>query len=392
MRILIVTSDYPAFVTEFYAGEPTLRDASYAEQMRRRNESLFANADFYSRAMTGHGAMAADIYMNNAVMQRGWARENGVRLPRSPLRKSVKRVLSSVPGIGRFVAPPGAERPAWVIPILAAQIESFRPDVLLNADVHNLDAATLRRIRGNARLVVAQTNSALDPSVDYAAYDCVLTAFPGYVRHFSADGVTARLSRLAFEPSVLERLRPGPRRIPLSFVGGFDAYHQERRDLLEFLCARTEVAVWGPNADSLSAGSAIKRRLRGTAWGRDMLQIFADSEIVLNHELPISRPFAANMRYYEATGCGALLLTDRRDASGMFEPGRELVFYDDPANCLRLIQELRSDPARCREIAEAGQRRTLREHTYAARAGEMLRIFEELMDAPAKRHAAAGGP
>src|ERR1700686_3609507 len=85
MRVLIITTDYPAFLDQFYAGDSSLARASYDEQMRRRNDTLFANADFYSRGLAAHGAVAADIYMNNEILQRRWAQENGVRIAPRPL-------------------------------------------------------------------------------------------------------------------------------------------------------------------------------------------------------------------------------------------------------------------------------------------------------------------
>lgn len=382
MRVLIITADYPAFLGEFYAADPGLRQASYDEQMRRRNATLFANADFYSRGFAAHGVVAADIYMNNKILQRRWARENGVRLPP---RRWMRSIAARTPL--RRLLPAGPTLPDWVVPTLAAQIESFRPDVILNEDIHYMDVSILQRIRGSARLVVAQTNSAINPRVDYSQYDLVLTAFPNYVRDFTAKGVPCRLSRLAFEPRVLNQVLPQPRNIPLAFVGSFSSYHAERRQLLEYVCERADIAVWGPDVDALPPDSAVRRRFRGTAWGQDMFRIFGTSEIVLNHELPISRPYAGNMRFYEATGCGALLLTNRRDLSGMFEPETEVAIYDSPEDCLRRIRELRDDPERCRAIAEAGRKRTLRDHTYAARAGEMLRFFEEALAPAAARRA-----
>jgi spore maturation protein CgeB len=374
MRVLIMTTDYPAFLDQFYASDSSLAQASYDEQMCQRNDTLFANADFYSRGLAANGAVAADIYMNNEILQRRWAQENGVRLPTRPpwirsiaVRTPLRRFLPASPAV-----------PDWVVPILAAQIEAFRPDVIVNADVHFLTPEILRAIAGSARLIVAQTNTFLVPQLNYGAYDLVLTAFPSYVRDFNSKGVRARLSRLAFDPAALAHVRAASRTVPIAFVGSFGSLHAERRAVLEHLCERVEVAVWGPNAEELPAASAIRRRHRGHAWGREMFQIFAESEIVLNHEHAISYPYAANMRFYEATGCGALLLTNRRDLSGMFEPENEVAIYDDPEDCLRRIEELRGDPARCRALAEAGQNRTLREHTYVARAGEMIGFFEEL--------------
>ena len=371
--MLLITTDYPHFLREFYGADPELPRSSYAEQMRRRNETLFANADFYSKSLTAAGAVAADIYMNNETLQRRWASENGMHLapPREGWIGRAKRLI--------LQRPPSPPADDWVFPILARQIDAFRPDVIVNEDMHFIRPEVLDRIRGSARLLVWHTNSARNAQIDYGRYDLVLTAFPNYVRDLSAEGVRCRLSRLCFEPAVLDELGAGERTVPVSFVGSLSPYHADSRRWLEHLCRERDIAVWGPDVSSLPADSPIRRCYRGRAWGRQMLKIFCESEIVLNHELPISHPFGANMRFYEATGCGALLLTDRRDVSGMFEPEREIAFYDDAAHCVARIDELLADAPRRQRIAEAGRDRTLREHTYAARAKEMIGYFEQAL-------------
>ena len=62
----------------------------------------------------------------------------------------------------------------------------------------------------------------------------------------------------------------------------------------------------------------------GQAWGRQMYQVLLRSKIVLNHHGDIA-PYANNLRLFEATGMGALLLTDwKENLEEMFEPGKEI--------------------------------------------------------------------
>ena len=77
-------------------------------------------------------------------------------------------------------------------------------------------------------------------------------------------------------------------------------------------------------------------------------------------------PTANNMRLYEATGVGSLLSpTPRRISRDLFEPGREVVTYRSGRRARRAGSALpRHDEDARREIAAAGQARTLRDHTY----------------------------
>ena len=83
------------------------------------------------------------------------------------------------------------------------------------------------------------------------------------------------------------------------------------------------------------------------------------------------------MRLYESTGVGALLLTDRgRNLADLFEPGVEVAVYDGPDELVAQIARYLTDDDERREIAVAGQRRTLAEHTYADRMAELSEILE----------------
>src|ERR1700759_1656237 len=73
MRILILNADYPRFLAWFYGQRPDLRQATYAAQMKARNDSLFGGADFCSRNFAALGHTAAEIHANNGWLQSAWA-------------------------------------------------------------------------------------------------------------------------------------------------------------------------------------------------------------------------------------------------------------------------------------------------------------------------------
>jgi spore maturation protein CgeB len=83
------------------------------------------------------------------------------------------------------------------------------------------------------------------------------------------------------------------------------------------------------------------------------------------------------LRLYEATGMGALLLTDWKDDLGdIFETDREVVTYRSPEECAEKARYYLDHPDERAAIAEAGQRRTLRDHTWLKRMEEFVGIVE----------------
>ena len=108
-----------------------------------------------------------------------------------------------------------------------------------------------------------------------------------------------------------------------------------------------------------------------------MYRVLSEARIVINRHGSIAGPYAVNMRMFEATGMGALLLTDNGEHLGdLFEPGVEAVSYDSARRLIdQLTHYLRNEDERS-EIATAGQARTLRDHTYRQRMRELVELVD----------------
>jgi spore maturation protein CgeB len=91
-------------------------------------------------------------------------------------------------------------------------------------------------------------------------------------------------------------------------------------------------------------------------------------------------PYANNCRLFEATGVGTLLVTDwKKNLHEMFEPGKEVVSYHTPEECIEKIQYYLEHEDEREEIARAGQQRTLRDHTYYQRMQELVDIVQKYL-------------
>jgi spore maturation protein CgeB len=147
--------------------------------------------------------------------------------------------------------------------------------------------------------------------------------------------------------------------------------------MLEALSREVELEVWGYGAERLPEGSPLRALHRGEAWGIGMYEVFASSRVVVNRHIAAAEGRANNMRLFEATGAGALLLTEAAPNLGeMFEAGLEVVAYEGVDDLVDKVRaQLADDEGRVR-IAAAGQARTLSEHTYARRMAELAEILE----------------
>jgi spore maturation protein CgeB len=376
VRVLILNTDYEAFLDDLYVGNPGLAEQSYDEQMVVRNASLFGAADFYSKGLKANGVEAADIHLNNKPMQLRWAAEHGVSIrggqPAEPRGVSarVRRLF------GRKREPGQLD---WIRNVMIAQIEAFQPDVILNQVMHFVSAESLRSLVGRRCLLVGQIAAPWHEPEDDLGYDLIATSLPNYVEKFERRGIKTFYNQLGFAPSVLESLPEIERDLVVTFVGTLSSHHADRIRLLEFLAERTRLNIWGMGIEEVSEQSPIRICYRGQAWGREMFAIFRRSQIVINQHIGIAGGYANNMRLYEATGCGATLVTDRKtNLQQLFDVGSEVVDYGDYAECLLRIEELLQEPARRAQIGADGQARTCRDHTYGRRAADLAAAFAQL--------------
>ena len=95
------------------------------------------------------------------------------------------------------------------------------------------------------------------------------------------------------------------------------------------------------------------------------------------YSLPATTP---GPRTFQAAMAGAvqLFFLESLEIFDYFEPGKEILTFDQPNEVVPLLDRLAGDPAYARGIAGAAQRRALADHTYAHRAGEILERLSAL--------------
>jgi hypothetical protein len=354
MRFLILDTCYPAFLRAHYARSPGLEARPYAEQWRSLMDTFFGTADSYSHALGELGHEAREIVANAAPLQEAWAREHGFRSA-LPFRLRRERLVRD-------------------------QAADFQPDIVYVQNMRFFSRRLLADLRRGGATIVGQIASEAPSDGKVRAFDLVLTSFPHFVERFRAAGVASEYLRIGFDPRVLTRLGAAEaqrERHGAVFVGSLNrTQHSSANALLERAASRAPIDFWGYAADGWPETSPIRARYHGEAWGIDMFRVLYESRIALNRHIGVAEQYANNMRLYEATGVGTMLMTDEKEnLPGLFTPGSEVVTYSGEDELVeRVAYYLEHDEER-RAIAAAGQARTLREHTYRHRMEELLAIL-----------------
>lgn len=401
-RFLKITTFYQEFLDAYYRRNPQVRDLGYAEQKDHLMARGYGWADHFERNLRALGVDAHEVVVNAVPLQRQWAVERG-------------RDLS-----GRDV--------------VLAQIMELRPDVLMLQDTFYAPGGWVRLARERTPSIRQVIGWCSAPFAErhlenLRPYDYILACTPYFVRYFAKRGIRSHLMYHAFEPGLLPLLAVGNGfpAVDLIFLGslaGGEGYHNERLRIIESLIARgTELSVHtrlpapprimtaaqqalyvaakastalglGSMAARLpvlqryqartglprhpSFSSGLRAAVRPPEYGLDMLKALSRAKIGLNSHIDVAGEYAGNSRLFEVTGAGACLVTDwKKNLGDLFEPGREVVAYQSAGECIEKITWLLGNPASLKEIARAGQARTLKDHSFRNRAAQLDAIIRE---------------
>ncbi len=111
----------------------------------------------------------------------------------------------------------------------------------------------------------------------------------------------------------------------------------------------------------------VRDDVRGESYGRFLNR----ARIGFNHSIRGEM----NLRAFEVPACGALLFMEssNREVREFFEPGREVVLYDE-GNFEELLREHIADQAKCKAMAQAGYER-VQEYRMSRRIDALLALI-----------------
>jgi hypothetical protein len=208
-----------------------------------------------------------------------------------------------------------------------------------------------------------------------AGYDHIFLKTPALVRQLSEiQGLPVSYLPEACNP---EWHRPqGPYGVRETIVLAGNV-HPTRAVLLDrMIRAGLPVEIYGPPLASWMDFPAVRAAHTGTSIRYSQkARVFREARVVLNNLHPAEFS-GVNCRLFEATGSGAVVLTERREGLGdLFEPGKEVVTFDAfnelVERCVSLLENIDVG----RPIADAAAVRSHRDHRYDVRLEEILRVL-----------------
>lgn len=361
MRVLLFWSYYDGYLESRYNRSPSLSQQPSEAQLEALLGDYVGWVPYVVQRMRADGHETCVVVANAKPLQRQWASERGVVF----------------------------DDATWRFAIPMEQVKAFAPDVLIIGSMFGYYGEYLARLRKLARTVVAWVGVSPPPLTDFSGIDLVLTSHANLQSRFRRQGLKCERLLPAFEPRVLDAA-PAPRRtIPVSFMGSLSWAHRSRIRLLRRISEQLplDLRVSMPPVTlrtmlrpgfvpALLAARPLLAASLEPVFGLRMFDVLRRSQVGLNVHIHEAQGLAGNMRMFETTGAGAVLLTeDAPNLHELFEPGEEVVAYRCAEDLVRIARSLLAEDARLKRIAAAGQRRTLRDHSSAQRATELSALL-----------------
>ncbi len=378
MKILFIDTLYPGLLERFGYFDGPNEDDSYTSLRAELESQSFGSSSLYRPGLESFGHTVEVVVANAQKAQLAWPNNKSTR-PGAPIFWRHWQAISRIPIIGQAMHSRSTKTK-----IVLNQITEYRPDVVYCLNINFLNSFLVEKIKSIGILVVGQIASPLPPASFYKSYDHIFSAHPGQVEHFKKKDVSASWLPLAFDSdqrTVFDFTGWPERNRDVTFVGTFGRHQRNTGPLLKAIAKESP----GLQIFTLSKRSKLRRFglskfFSGKAWGAEMYKIFAESKIVINRHGAVADGFSVNFRMFEATGMGALLVTEQgKNTSDLFEPGKEVLTYANIDDAVQVIKKALADFDSYQSIALAGQHRTLTEHTYDQRAREIDGVLRGLL-------------
>lgn len=252
---------------------------------------------------------------------------------------------------------------------------SFRPDLVLTLDA-SLRPATVRGLAAAGAKTALWFPDAVSNmgrhEMFLAGYDRIYFKNPQLVEQLTqVQGLPVRYLPEASNPDWHRPVGAYGTDPTIVLAGNI---HPTRAILLErLLDAGIPLTLYGAALPAWIDAPRLRRIHTGRSVVREeKARTFRGARGVLNNLHPAE--FAgSNCRLFEATACGAVVLTERRHGmDALFAPGRELLEFSTFEELVVQCRQLLAGPDFGAPIADAAARRAAAEHTYAQRLTAML--------------------
>lgn len=368
MKVQLLTIYYEPFLWNFYELNPHWENFSYHELQQLLLNEMYADTGAFHHYFISAGNQCEIIISNCEPLQKKWAKEN-------------KIVYSEE---------------NWQLEIAAEQVKAYKPDIFYLESVFNFYGYFVQKIKPYTKAIVSWISTPFSNNLPLQGIDLFLSSTPKFVETFRASGYKAQYMLPAFDSRILKHLDTKLNKdIPFSFVGGWSTVHVNRMFALKQLVKQTPIQLWGYGYNKsfqtknlayfkhllFPENKQILKAHRGEIWGIKMYEILYRSLITFNIHESLLEGHVGNMRMFEATGVGTLILNDHgHNLSELFEIGKEIESYRTIPEAIEKVNFYINNPQKAIDMGKEAQKRTLRDYNYENRVNALIELFKKQLE------------
>ncbi len=377
IKVLNICEFYTRYLEDFYCKHQALIYASSKEQSEALLKDGFSAIHLFTPYLDKNKVDSEFFIFNDLPFVIAWCKEMGLEFPVSSDLGYEKALVKMV-------------------------IEHIKPDVLHLGNSIDFDGKFLRLLNYNPKVIVGWRGADVPIGTDWSGYDIIMSGLPKMLDFAETIGAKQGVIFPSGIPEwIVDKIKDIPKSVDVVFAGGINPFqHQER---LKFLTSLAEASnQYGFSLELyLSCDPRLKALpkvmipfLKPPVFGVEMHKALARGRIVVDsrggiglvnrqgiRQVDFAGEDTINMRMFEATAGGSLLLTNNlKNIIRFFEPEREIVTYDNFEDAIKKILYYLKNPTKLEHIANAGKSRCLREYNMTNRAHSYYEMIKEVLD------------
>jgi len=284
--------------------------------------------------------------------------------------------------------------------ILIQQIKYYKPDFIYIGNADLVDNKFIEKIKkkSNVKKIFCFNCAPLTKKImqNLKNVDGVITCTKGYEQKINNHlKKKVLLMRHSFDKNYQLQNENKPRNIDITFIGSLflkEGLHAKRVSLIYRLMKNfknTYIAINFSNYFFLYFSFNILRSIflfkihkdiffyykllyvyifaKKAIFGNKMMNILKSTKILVNTHIDDTE-YAGNMRLFEGTGMGCLVLTDfKKDLDKIFQIKKEIEVFINDNDLVEKCKYFLKNEKELSNISKNGNLRTLAEHTYEQR-------------------------
>jgi spore maturation protein CgeB len=171
---------------------------------------------------------------------------------------------------------------------------------------------------------------------------------------------------------VLDDLKDAKYKTDVCLYGGFQA----KRAAFISEIADVRLGIWGRGWNRLNQGDPVRKFWKGSIVRlEELVKMYSGTKIALNIQRPETTLATTTSRIWEATACGAMLLTEKISGIDLaFNVGKEVICYDGQKDLREKVMFYLNNEQIREKVASRGQDRCRRDHTVPNRLRKIIEL------------------